>query len=258
MANLVTGPVYYKWQWVYSVDSGVMSESNRQFSDEIACEEEAMNCKPLFMSSWDRENNPIAVLKINGYTENGELLSSESLDGRNKVLLTRPIGETACMRVVQYRDQQRIDLRQWVKINKGEIVPTKKGVSMPLQRWVRLKYLKSEVNNVLKKIKGGQHVKKKIHVGGTVFLTCCSPFWTVNIREWYKNVDNKTKPTKRGFILKHDEWDRLMTQDDVIAQLLPEVVHMRPCIEDDDHQNQRGMLMCSECNPFDFEDYSFN
>lgn len=175
----------------------------------------------------------------------------------NSVMLVKRFGKTAQVQATIYRGSPRIDVRQWKKDARGELSPTKKGVSLPLQRWMRLIRKEDQINACLSKLKNGKNVDEKIHIGGPVYAVVCSPFWTVNIREWYQSpVDNEIRPSPRGVILKHDEWQRLMSHASIIKRVFPDLNDMQPCINDPDHCNQEGMMSCPECTPF--TDYELN
>lgn len=199
-----------------------------------------------------------AVVDIQERTPN-ETQKGEAIVNNNLVVLEKQLGATVRVQVVYFKGEPRIDIRHWTKNEAEEWRPTKKGVSLPLQRWVLLSWLEDRIRKCLQKIKDHEQVEEQIHVSGPVFVQLNSPFWTVHIREWYKDAKTgKTNPTHRGIVLKHGEWDRLMKLSEEINKAIPEIANTRPCAYEDDHQNQTGMLMCKECNPFDYGMYTLD
>lgn len=150
--------------------------------------------------------------------------------------------------------QAQVDIRRWVPNGTCKIVPTQKGISLSLVRWVQLVEHEELITRLLQKIRSGGMVDKKIQIGGPVMVNLCSPFCTLNLRTYEKDSESgELKPTSEGIVLREFEFKALMEHGNDIKEKMPDIAKTYPCYLD--HDNQEAMLMCSECSPWTYEDY---
>lgn len=155
------------------------------------------------------------------------------------------------------RGQALVDIRRWVGNKEGTVVATKKGVSLTLVRWVRLMAQEKKINCLLQDVKDGTVLDQRLHISGPVMISLCSPFWTLNLREYYKNMQSgEIMPTGRGVVINHFEWESLMLHANEIKEKMSEIVDTEPCYIGEDHYNQEGLLRCPECCPWTYQEYS--
>ena len=59
----------------------------------------------------------------------------------DKIIATIPKSDIEEVRILlgEYTGKQRIDIRTWFKNQAGVLMPTKKGVSIPVEKWPELK-----------------------------------------------------------------------------------------------------------------------
>ena len=197
--------------------------------------------------------------------EKMELAAGSALPPTQKIVFSKTLtkqhqasknpGDEARIQALYFNGQPLIDIRRWAYNYRNELVPTKKGISLPLVRWVQLLEQAEFIDGLMEKIKSGATVDEKLPIGGPVILKMCSPFWTVHIREYYKDVKTgDVRPTRSGIILKHSEWKVLLDQVNEIQRQMPEIEKTEPCYLRLDHSNQEGMLSCPECSPWTFDD----
>ena len=165
--------------------------------------------------------------------------------------LITELGDGIRLTVVKYQNEVRVDLRKWGTNAVGVPHPTKKGVSFSLQRWVRMGHMQDRIATIMTSIENKEEASERIFIGGRLQVEMKSPYHCVDLREWYVDEqDGAFKPTRKGISLKFRQWRKLCTYAGQIQQLVPEIQHLLPCYMDTDHQNQLGMLACSECNPY--------
>jgi len=145
----------------------------------------------------------------------------------------------AKLRATYYKGQPRIDIRRWKKLKDERAIPTKKGVSLPPQRWLHLINERESVDKLLQRVMSGENISERIHIGGPLYCELKYPFWTVQIREMY--MDKKSgeiKYSKRGIILTSSEWSYIMNAAEEIKEKMPHISNSIPCYLQDDHNNQ--------------------
>lgn len=143
-----------------------------------------------------------------------------------------------------WRGQERLDLRIW---KQGDEHPTKDGVVLPLKRYLVLRRCMPDITNALKKVMDGGHIDMRIHLGGNVYAGVAAPYVGVNVRKWYRK-DDELRPGL-GLILHPHQWNKLCDVDASLNASVPTLENTVECINQLDHQNQLGMLQCSECCP---------
>ena len=189
---------------------------------------------------------------------------NSTVNSRTRVVFTKSLTDKqqSCksngqLRVtaVYFKGEPLVDISRWVQPPEGGWKITKKGITMPLVRWVQLLARENYINNLLQDIKSGAMVDEKLHLGGPLMLKLCSPFWTLHLRQYYKDKKSGTiMPTRRGIVLNHLEWDVLLQQVTRIQEKMPEIAGTHPCFFD--HDQEKGRMICAECSPWTYEEYS--
>ena len=163
--------------------------------------------------------------------------------------LSENLGDALIMQIFLQNDVFTIDLRQWETDCNGKLVPTKKGIQLSLQTFIRLLWLKGTVQNAIEDISAGHYIKEKLLVGGPVFMELNSPYPTVYLRE-YVSQGGKIKPGWRGIFVKHKQWQKILEISKTLDSIISGFSSMQPCFFNCDHANQEGALACSTCNYF--------
>lgn len=231
---------YYKWKWVWSDTNKTSIESHEQYIQEGECRKAALRCEPIY-DTCDCECGVVAELIITPYYARDTSLLLEDAKGNSYDL-----DHGITVEAAYFEGKPQVAIRQWIDGH-----PTKKGITLSPERWLRLLCLKENIENSMQEIRLGKKVKSRLHVGGPVYLSIASPYWTLNIREWFMK-DGVIQPGWKGIVLRFGDWDKLLSlKEDV--ECIPEVHNAKPCYFDDDHQNQFGAMMCQECNPFEYK-----
>lgn len=84
MADSMT-PAYYKWQWIWSLDGRIMTESSQKFYKEEDCRLDAEKAKPAY-TTWDGPNSPTAQLRISSHLQDGTAFSFAEADVHEPLL----------------------------------------------------------------------------------------------------------------------------------------------------------------------------
>lgn len=177
---------------------------------------------------------------------------TQSEDGLT--LFAAPLSENVLVQARLFRGKLAVDIRRWIRNNNGGYIPTKKGIALNPVCWATLMYEANDISETLERIKNKEQVCEKKRLSGAVFTQMASPFWTVNIREHYKDKkDGVIRPSYKGIILRHGEWETLMQLAPLLKERVPELAEATPCILSPDHQNQEGSLQCSECYPWGYD-----
>jgi len=237
--------ISYNWEWQPRDDSILKTYSTQKFKEVVLCIEDALRNKPK-----EYETDLCLQTLLRDICINSELLPED--DKRletQRVLLdvdvtvktgsrTVTAGNTR-MRATYYRGNPRIDIRRWKKIKDGRVIPTKKGVALPPQRWQRLISERERVSKLLERVISGENIKESIHIGGPLYCQLQYPFWTVQLREMYLHKKSgELKHTRKGIILSSREWYYITGSDKEILEKIPEVSDASPCYLRDDHNNQ--------------------
>lgn len=146
-----------------------------------------------------------------------------------------------------------VDIRKWFKNKQGELRPTKKGISLTPVTWMTMLHQAETISDIVTKIKNKEEIHEKFHLSHGVFVQMDAPYWTVHLRQHFMGKDGIIKPTYKGVILTHREWDALLQHAAEVEQRVPELSQFSLCITADDHQNQEGAFSCKECNPWGLE-----
>lgn len=171
-----------------------------------------------------------------------EIRCKINLDNFSKLYLT----------ALPYQGEIMIHIRHFSESN-GFQFPTKKGVIFPLPRWLKFECLLDEIGEYLQSHRS-QEDTTKWHIAGGVYVSLSPDFPTVDIRHYWKPDDaNEPIPTKKGITLTRDKFDRLRYAVCELRENVPELNDTQLCMLSESHQNQLGVLSCSECSPFGYE-----
>jgi hypothetical protein len=123
-------------------------------------------------------------------------------------------------------------------------------IALPLKTYLGLRDSLKELKINFQKALKDECVNIKIHLGANVHASIKSPFKCVHIRKWYRNMDvNELRPGKEGVTLTYRGLRELCKIDNHIETIVPELTTTLICVEQLDHANQLGALMCNFCNP---------
>ena len=134
------------------------------------------------------------------------------------------LGNDRYVQATEWRDEIRIDVRQW-EIQNDKRVPTKKGISLPLHRW---KLLANNMDFV------DQAPDEKrdyaTHIGGNVYATVKASDIYVDIRKhWLPLNQTEVVATKKGITLRPSEYAKLKDVTSVISDFVPQLNSVVPC-----------------------------
>lgn len=271
-------PKRFGWEW-QSVRTGdvLLKSSHTSFLNEYGCKLDGLKHRFHLNSSTD------VTLIVTAYYTNGKPIGkvNEVKDGETQTVvpgkrkaatkveaseckrkmtyelkLSENLGDDVIMQVFLQNNEYTVDLRRWAPDKNKKLQPTKKGIRLSLQCFIRLVWMRERVQQFLDQMKAGHRIDEKLLVGGPVFVKLNSPFLTVHLREYYAE-GNKLKPGSKGIIIKLRHWQKILDIAQDMDRVVPEFNSMKPCSFDGDHANQEGMLNCTICNYFgddlDFE-----
>ena len=166
--------------------------------------------------------------------------------------LTAYLGTATLLRVLNFEGDERIDIRKF-ESNGNVLIPSKKGVSIPLRRYVSLRGIMPDGTRMLEEQRGGREIKFRNHVGGGLHLVVTSPYRGVTLRHYYQDdPDGKELKPGKGLFLNTKEWKLLCVIDKKLDSIIPELVSTIRCTDTNSHSNQEVAFACRECNPFTF------
>jgi len=235
----------YEWEWQPRDSNGIKLISGEYFTNTVLCIEDALRNKPKEFEADLQLNSNFGGIRINSelVPEDDKRLKTQrvvfDVDVTVKTASRTVAAGNAKLRATYYKGQPRIDIRRWKKLKDERVIPTKKGVSLPPQRWLRLINERERVDKLLERVMSGENICERIHIGGPLYGEVKYPFWTVQLREMY--MDKKSgeiKHSKRGIILTSSEWRYIMNAAEEIKEKMPHVSNSIPCYLQDDHNNQ--------------------
>jgi hypothetical protein len=151
------------------------------------------------------------------------------------------LGNHRYVKITEWKDEVRIDIREW-EMENGARIPTRKGISLPLQRWKLLVDNFDSLDKALQEKAGYASVKPN---------NVC-----MDIRQhWLPPNQTEVVPTKKGITLRPGEYDKLKDVSRVIGDFHPELNSVVPCPYQSDDLNQLGFLRCPDCNPDNFKEW---
>lgn len=116
------------------------------------------------------------------------------LDDLNDLFLT----------VIPYKGTIYIHLRHLAESH-GHLIATKKGVTFPLDRWLKFESLLPDIQSYIDNV-GQENEEAQWHVGGGVFVSLSPKNPTVDIRHFWKPDDAiKPVPTNEGVTLNRNK-----------------------------------------------------
>jgi len=99
-------------------------------------------------------------------------------------------------------------------------------------RWAAFRQAIHDICNNVKALKeDDDSVKYFQHIGGGYYVSVTSGYKCVDFRKWFQPYDAKygeVKPTKRGVVLRLDEWAHLCNLVDVINTAYPSLADAEP------------------------------
>ena len=122
-----------------------------------------------------------------------------------------------------------------------------------MSQWSLLEMYAKEIDGAIGNMIDDENAlsETSFHLGKGVYVTVNRVYPTVDVRQRWKVPDTgDVVPTKKGISLTYDKWESLKETFPEVRQAVPNLEESVPCIFNDDHQNQEGMLQCSLCNPF--------
>jgi hypothetical protein len=134
-----------------------------------------------------------------------------------------------------------VDIREYQQYG---AIPMKKGISIRLGRW---NILVDSINDIDEAL---DHERAYIrHLGGNVYCKIEERCICVDIRQYWKPLgQDGVVPTKKWICLRLEEYNKFKNIVPDIGGVIPELDRVVPCYLRSDHQNQEGLLECSECN----------
>lgn len=154
--------------------------------------------------------------------------------------------------VMPYKGILYIHIRHLAESH-GRLIATKKGVTFPLDRWLKFEALLPDIQSYIDNV-GQENDEAQWHVGGGVFVSLSPNNPTVDIRHFWKPDDaTQPVPTKKGVTLNRNKLARLGYAVEEMHEYVPELKDVELCMLSESHQNQLGMLNCPECTPFGYD-----
>jgi len=154
------------------------------------------------------------------------------------------LGNGRYVQTTEWNGEPRIDVREW-ETHGDKRIPTKKGISLTLQRWKLLVEAFDGLDKALE-----ERTNYSSHIGGNVFVGVRADSVCVDIRQyWIPPNQTDLVPCRKGICLRPGEYSKLKDTACVLGDFLPELNTCIPCIYH--HQNQMSMLECAECSPND-------
>ncbi|XP_060083623.1 uncharacterized protein LOC132562864 [Ylistrum balloti] len=146
-----------------------------------------------------------------------------------------------------------IHIRMYDTSERGKLYPTKKGIALDPNHWIKLSsWYYKDVDEAIKKYNGGEHVDEMIHLGRNNYVSLKTGYARVNIRRWFMPDLDKSelKATRAGVALTFEQWERLKLTMLVMPDFIGDILdNTELCVMRGDHQNQEGMMQCFDCNP---------
>ncbi|XP_067687021.1 uncharacterized protein [Haliotis asinina] len=161
------------------------------------------------------------------------------------------LGDNVYVTAKTWDDVLSIHVRKYEVYPSGMAYPTKRGIVLSLKHWMELP---GAIRSIEEAVKEGKP-NSQWHLGANVFVTMDST--GIEIRQccWDNSMQSMV-PRAKGILLSMDQWKKLGYCVEVMADFVPELKNMVPCMAQEDHQNQMGYLMCSFCNPSGYDMWS--
>lgn len=150
----------------------------------------------------------------------------------------------------EFKKNMYIHIRHYDETGQKKI-PTKKGVTLNLSRWLFLENKRNGLNDIyMRSLAGKEDEIYTMHLGGGVYITINPKYPTVDIRHFWKPVESdKPVASRKGVALNIHKWNRLCDTIQVMREYVPELD--QTCICYYSHQNELESISCKECSPFE-------
>ena len=158
----------------------------------------------------------------------------------------------------KWNGEYRVDIREW---DATGTIPSKKGISLPLQEWKMLCLVAADINQARKdmilKVESGiiyfkpdVKLTRCLHIGGQIFVKAETGFPCIDIRKfWLPDGELEQKPTRKGISLRQEEWDDALNCEEKMDRLYPEIGETVVNFDCHNHNSQLDMLRCIVCTP---------
>lgn len=201
---------------------------------EAACRTDAENHHPSY-DTYDGLGAPGAVLHIRTHSSQKPTIID--------------LGENNRVEACHFKGEPRVDIRAWKKVD-GYFRRTKRGVSLSPVQWLQLLGLNECLVGDIDSLKNKHSVDKTYELGGNLRVYIKSPYWTIDIRRWFRPTGENQPllPTTRGLRLKFRQCSSLMEADNQLRQALPEISTTHTCLVDVNHVDFEDGV-CKGCFP---------
>ena len=164
MASKMLAAAYFTWKWVWSTTDhhdhqSIMIQGHMKFIKEADCRKAGMRCQPVY-DTWDGPDSRVARLIVTAYDDKDRAIPVKEVRG------TFDLWGDVRIQALVYDGQPRIDIRRW---SCG--YPTKQGLSLSPQDWLRLIDSKNNLTALTKDVKEGRQVDERLHINGSVFAS---------------------------------------------------------------------------------------
>ncbi|XP_033758273.1 uncharacterized protein LOC117340619 [Pecten maximus] len=162
------------------------------------------------------------------------------------------IGNSHYVVANHFQGRHWVHIRVYEKGQNNSTYPTKKGIALDLEKWMKLiTWYADAVDDAIKGYDDNRDTDLHLHLGANYFVSVKQGYPVVNIRRWFLPENEESiKPTRKGITLTFRQWEKVKDSMLVLKDLIgAELDNVRFCELADDHQNQMGMLQCSNCNP---------
>jgi hypothetical protein len=142
-----------------------------------------------------------------------------------------------------FEGQMKSHIRHYGR-NEDSVYPTKRGVCMDLDVVKKFEICIDRIDEQIHRVKTGQVVDWKSHIGDMIFVGVSSTYKRVDIRKFYIRQGECLKRAGRGVSLTFDEYERKLK---CCFELMPDLISgwsdREPCF----HGNQMAELQCTIC-----------
>ena len=185
----------------------------------------------------------VGALQFCGENDAVDLLGSDIV---NECRCHLDLGGGVFVSAKKWKDEIAIHIRKYDTYQNGKSYPTKRGIMLTLKHWI-------EFSRVFQQIEEEARSGFYVHLGGGVYATRDDQ--GVDLRLWESEywTNGKLVPTAKGILLSFHQWEQLKNCHQIMSDFVPEINDVIPCMLQEDHQNQIGMLMCSFCSPNEYK-----
>ena len=122
------------------------------------------------------------------------------------------LGNDRYVSVKTYKDQTRVDIRQYQKYGE-KIYPTKLGVHLSGEQFTNFLSFLDDISSDIQKFRDSNKTEGfKYNIGDGLYVTASDGFALVHIRYYFQNeLMPFPLPTKIGLALRFSEWNNLVS-----------------------------------------------